>query len=140
MKANTTRKALILIIILILALPGCKTIYKTPHIVSWNKDQVEMDLSCEARWSKLETCKSKFKRKEAINLANKYCGISKRTAHPAYYWTCAERDSSTYCSTSPNPLYNEELKIGTKETTTCRTSNDCADYHLIYNCIEPCYN
>ena len=136
------KKASILLVIFILAIPGCKRILKTPYIVSWDKNQVEMDLSCNARWIDLETCKSKFSNEKALTLANKYCGISKLTAHPEYYWKCADTSSSTHCSTRTEPSYNPNPRIQNEEKsyTTCSTSNHCSDYHLIYNCIEPSYD
>ena len=96
----------VFLIAFLLPMSGCllSTTLKSPTLVKWEETQVVLDTECRDTEKWWETCKSRFSKKEALSLAQKYCALSNRTAHPEYYWDCADTYSRTTCVTSEELL------------------------------------
>lgn len=124
----------VFLIAFLLPMSGCllSTTLKSPTLVKWGETQVVLDTECRNTEKWWETCKSRFSKKEALSLAQKYCELSNRTAHPEYYWDCADTYSRTTCVTSEEIL---TYPGGPKERTACTTNDACENYVMVYNCI-----
>ena len=107
-------------LLLMLILTACETIPGTPYMVSWSNSQVEIDTYCKKdNWK--QSC-GNWDKERGLQLAQKYCSRSGLKAHPDYFTQCARRNTETKC-------------ISSGGYSSCKTENECTDYHIFYNCL-----